>query len=114
MKQYWRIKKGGIMPEFSTPFKGNEFKRKLNENELVRAIRFSIASEFEAIQLYEQLKDSTDNEKAKKLLSEVAGDEKEHVGNFLQLLKILAPDEENYYKEGWQEATDVMGISPEH
>ena len=96
------------MPEFSTPFNGNKCDRKLTNEELIRAIRFSIASEFEAIQLYEQLKDSIDNEDAKKLLTEVAGDEKEHVGNFLHLLKILAPDEEKYYKDGWNEALDVI------
>ncbi len=98
------------MPEFSQPFNVNKCERILDKNELVRAIRFSIASEFEAIQLYEQLRDSIDNESAKKLLTEIAGDEKEHVGNFLHLLKILAPDEENYYKEGWEEAKDVMDI----
>ncbi len=98
------------MPEFSHPFSGNKSERILDKNELVRAVRFSIASEFEAIQLYEQLRDSIEDESAKKLLTEIAGDEKEHVGNFLHLLKILAPDEENYYKEGWEEAEDVMGI----
>ena len=98
------------MPEFSQPFSGNKCQRILDKNELVRAVRFSIASEFEAIQLYEQLRDSIEDESAKKLLTEIAGDEKEHVGNFLHLLKILAPDEENYYKEGWEEAEDVMGI----
>jgi len=98
------------MPEFSNPFSGNKCERILSKEELTRAIRFSIASEFEAIQLYEQLSDSIDNEAAKKMLTEIAGDEKEHVGNFLHLLKILAPDEENYYKEGWEEAADVMQI----
>ena len=96
------------MPEFSHPFMGNAYERKLTEQELVRAIRFSIASEFEAIQLYEQLRDSIENEEAKKLLIEIAGDEKEHVGNFLRLLKLL--DEENYYKDGWDEGEEVMGI----
>lgn len=98
------------MPEFSQPFSGNKCQKILDKNELVRAVRFSIASEFEAIQLYEQLRDSIEDESAKKLLTEIAGDEKEHVGNFLHLLKILAPDEENYYKEGWEEAEEVMGI----
>lgn len=98
------------MPEFSHPFNGNNADKKLCNSELVRAIRFSIASEFEAIQLYEQLRDSIDNEKAKMLLDEIAGDEKEHVGNFLHLLKILAPEEENYYKDGWHEAKDVMKL----
>ncbi len=98
------------MPEFSSPFEGNNSGRVLNSKELIRAIRFSIAAEFEAIQLYEQLSDSINNEEAKKMLTEIAGDEKEHVGNFLHLLKILAPDEENYYKDGWKEAAGVMGL----
>lgn len=96
------------MPVFSTPFEGNKCGRKLSQEELARAIRFSIASEFEAIQLYEQIKESTDNEDAKKLLNEITGDEKVHVGNFLHLLKMLAPDEEDFYKAGWQEAVEVI------
>ncbi len=101
------------MPEFSNSFEGNKSKRTLDNNELIRAIRFSIASEFEAIQLYEQLRDSIENEDAIKMLNEVAGDEKEHVGNFLHLLKILAPDEEDYYKDGWKEAAEVMQLESE-
>ena len=98
------------MPEFSQPFSGNKCERKLDKNELIRAIRFSIASEFEAIQLYEQLRDSIEDEHAKKLLTEVADDEKEHVGNFLRLLKELSPEEKDIYKEGWEEASEVMGL----
>lgn len=98
------------MPEFANPFSGNKCDKILSKNELVRAVRFSIASEFEAIQLYEQLHDSIENEEAKKLLIEISGDEKEHVGNLLRLLKILSPEEENYYKEGWREAADVMEL----
>lgn len=98
------------MPEFSNPFAGNKCKRVLSKEELIRAIRFSISAEFEAIQLYEQLKESIDCEEAKKLLDEISGDEKEHVGNFLRLLKLLAPDEEDYYKDGWKEAGDILNI----
>lgn len=106
---YLRIIAGGIiMPEFSTPFAGNKCDRKLSHEELVRAIRFSIASEFEAIQLYEQLKESIDNDKAKNLLDEIAEDEKVHVGNFLHLLKILAPEEKEFYKQGSQEAQEIL------
>ena len=96
------------MPEFSTPFAGNKCDRNLSDKELIRAIRFSIASEFEAIQLYEQLKDSIENENARKLLDEIAEDEKVHVGNFLHLLKILAPEEKEFYKQGSQEAQDIL------
>lgn len=96
------------MPEFATPFSCKKSDRKLTKEELIRAVRFSIASEFEAIQLYEELEESIDNEDAKRLLNEIAGDEKVHVGNFLHLLQILAPDEEDSYKEGWEEAVKVI------
>lgn len=101
------------MPEFATPFKGNANPKKLSEKELIRAIRFSIASEFEAIQLYEQLEDSIEDENSKKLLHEIADDEKVHVGNFLHLLKMLSPEEECHYKEGWEEAVKVINDEDE-
>jgi len=96
------------MPEFSTPFAGNKCDRKLSKEELIRAIRFSIASEFEAIQLYEQLKDSIDNKEAVKLLEEVAQDEQVHVGNFLYLLDILSPDDKENIEEGKEEAYEII------
>lgn len=101
------------MPEFATPFSCKKSDRKLTKEELIRAVRFSIASEFEAIQLYEEIKESIDNHEAIKLLDEIAGDEKEHVGNFLHLLDILAPDERDFYEDGWKEAADVMELDEE-
>jgi len=97
------------MPEFATPFSTKKSDRKLTKEELVRAIRFSIASEFEAIQLYEELQESIDDEKSKKLLEEITEDEKVHVGNFLYLLKLLDPEEESAYKEGCDEAKKIIG-----
>ena len=82
------------MPEFAHPFTGNNLDRKVTEQELIRALRYSIAAEFEAIQLYMQLADSTDNEKAKAVLVDIANEEREHVGEFYTLLKELEPDEE--------------------
>ncbi len=96
------------MPEFATPYSGNKCDRKLSKEELIRAIRFSIASEFEAIQLYEQIKDSIDNLTAKKILDEIADDEKVHAGNFLYLLEILSPEEKEKYDEGKEEAREII------
>ena len=52
------------MPHFSTPFSGLAHARKLTKAELIRAIRFMIAAEYEATQLYMQLAESTDNKLA--------------------------------------------------
>jgi len=96
------------MPEFSSPFTGLNADRKLTKGELMRAIRFSIAAEFEAIQIYMQIHDSIDDEVAKKVLADVSNEEKEHAGEFLRLLKYLNPDEEEFYKEGEQEVEEMM------
>lgn len=97
------------MPEFSTPFSSKKNDRKLTKEELIRAIRFSIASEYEAIQIYEEIKESIDNEDAKKLLDEVTEDEKTHVGNFSYLLSMLSPDDHELAKEGIEEAKEIIG-----
>lgn len=96
------------MPEFSTPYSVKKSDRKLTKEELIRAIRFSIASEYEAIQLYEEIEECIDNEDAKTLLDEIIEDEKVHVGNFLHLLKLLSPEEEEAYEEGYEEAQDIL------
>jgi rubrerythrin len=92
------------MPEFGSPFSGLGNDRKLTDEELIRAIRFMIAAEYEAIQLYMQLAESTDNRLAIEVLKDIADEERVHAGEFLRLLHELAPDEEKFYKEG---ATEV-------
>ncbi|ACJ74658.1 hypothetical protein H17ap60334_08728 [Thermosipho africanus H17ap60334] len=91
------------MPEFSNPFSSLKNDRKLSHEELVRAIRYMIAAEYEAIQLYTQLAESTDNQLAKEVLYDIANEEKVHAGEFLRLLKELSPDEEQFYLEGAKE-----------
>lgn len=49
------------MPEFCTPFTVLKNDRKLTKEELIRSIRFMIAAEYEAIQLYQQTAESADN-----------------------------------------------------
>jgi rubrerythrin len=88
------------MPEFGSPFSGLANDRKLTNAELIRAIRFMIAGEYEAIQLYMQLSESTDNKLAIAVLKEIADEERVHVGEFLRLLHELAPNEAKFYAEG--------------
>ena len=96
------------MPEFSSPFSGLAHGRKLTHEELVRAIRFMIAAEYEAVQLYTQLAESTDNELAIDVLKDIANEEKVHAGEFLRLLKELAPDEYDFYAEGAKEVEEEI------
>lgn len=91
------------MPEFGSPFSGLAKDRKLTDEELVRAIRFMVSAEYEAIQLYTQLAESTDNMLAIEVLRDIADEERVHAGEFLRLLRELAPDEEKFYAEGIEE-----------
>jgi rubrerythrin len=91
------------MPTFGSPFSGLANQKKLTDKELIRAIRFMVAAEYEAIQLYMQLAESTDNKLARKVLKEIADEERVHAGEFLRLLRELAPDEKKFYAEGAEE-----------
>lgn len=96
------------MPEFGHPFSGLAHDRKLTQEELIRAVRFMIAAEYEAVQLYMQLAESTDDELAKEVLRDIADEERVHAGEFLRLLKHLAPDEEKMYQEGAEEVEEII------
>jgi rubrerythrin len=96
------------MPEFGSPFSGLAADRKLTHEELVRAIRFMVAAEYEAVQLYVQLAESIDNKLARTVLYDIANEEKVHAGEFLRLLKELAPDEEGFYQEGAGEVEEEI------
>ena len=96
------------MPEFGSPFSGSASDRKLTDEELIRAIRFMVAAEYEAIQLYMQLTESTDNKLAIEVLKDIADEERVHAGEFLRLLRELAPDEEKFYAEGAMEVEEEI------
>ncbi len=96
------------MPEFCSSFSGLANDRKLTSEELIRAIRFMIAAEYEAIQLYMQLAESTDNALAIEVLKDIADEERVHAGEFLRLLNELAPDEERFYAEGAKEVQEEI------
>jgi rubrerythrin len=100
--------KGAKMPEFANPFTVLKNDRKLSHEELVRAVRFMIAAEFEAIQLYQQTAESTDDELAKTVLLDIANEEKEHAGEFLRLLRELEPEEADFYKKGHAEVQEMI------
>ena len=96
------------MPEFGSPFSGLANDRKLSKAELIRAIRFMVAAEYEAVQLYMQLAESTDNALAIDVLTDIADEERVHAGEFLRLLDELAPDEAKFYAEGAGEVEEAI------
>ncbi|HNQ53995.1 MAG: Rubrerythrin [Euryarchaeota archaeon ADurb.Bin190] len=96
------------MPEFANPFSGLANDRKLTQEELIRAVRYMVAAEYEAVQLYMQLAESTESELARTVLVDIADEERVHAGEFLRLLKELAPEEEEFYQEGYEEVEEII------
>jgi rubrerythrin len=98
------------MPEFVNPFSGKVPEGKLTEGELVRAIRLNIAAEEEAVHLYMAHADATDHPLAKKVLIDIANEERTHAGEFSRLLQILTGDEDKWLADG---ATEVDEMAAE-
>ena len=95
------------MPEFINPFSGKVPDRKLTTEELIRAIRLALAAEEEAIHLYMAQADATDHALARKVLIDVANEERQHAGEFLRLLQILTGDEDKWLAEGTKEVDEM-------
>jgi len=95
------------MPDFADPFSGQSLERPMTDEELLRAIRFAIAAEYEAVQIYQQIADSTDNQLVADVMRDVADEEVVHAGEFLQLLINLNPGELDLYEEGYDEVDQI-------
>jgi rubrerythrin len=95
------------MPEFANPFVGKVPDRKLTAEELVRAIRLDLAAEEEAVHQYMAQADVTEHPLARKVLIDVANEERQHVGEFLRLLQILTGDEDKWLADGASEVNEM-------
>lgn len=96
------------MPDFGNPFSGNDLDRQLTLDEAIRALRFSVAAEYEATQLYEQIANAVADPNIKALMRDIANEEIEHAGEFLYALKRLSPQEFKFYQSGMEEAKELM------
>ncbi len=102
------------MPEFVNPFTGVVPGHKLTDSELLRALRLNLAAEQEAVHQYMAHADATDNELAKKVLVDIADEERVHAGEFQRLICILAKDEEALLAKGAEEVDELAaGKEPE-
>jgi len=95
------------MAEFVNPFSGKVPDRKLSDEELIRAIRLNLAAEHEAIHLYMAHAEATDHPLARKVLIDIANEERVHAGEFQRLLEILTGDEDRWLAEGREEVDEM-------
>lgn len=95
------------MPSFANPYGGN-VEKKISKEELVQALRLDIASELEAIFLYDAHVLATDDPVAKKVLADIRDEEVEHIGELTALMRYLDPTIDEHLTEGMGEVRDMM------
>lgn len=83
--------------------------QKIKKQNLEKQIlRIGILAELDAINLYEQLADMTENKNIKKILLEIAREEKTHVGEFQYLLLELDNQQKKELDEGKKEVKELI------
>jgi len=98
------------MPSFLNPFVDMTPERKMSVPELVGALRLDLSSELEAINTYLAHAGTTDNLLAKKVLTDIANEERVHAGELLHLIEVITGDEDKYLARG-REEVDQRGHS---
>jgi rubrerythrin len=72
-------------------------------------LRVGIIAELDAVNLYEQLAAATENEDLKKVLLEIAKEEKTHMGEFQALLLKVDKQQLEELKNGAKEVEELTG-----
>jgi len=83
--------------------------KKLSREELAQALRLAVIAELDAINLYVQLASACEDEWVRKLFLDVAKEEKTHVGEFLEALLRLDPEQVRELEEGRKELEEILG-----
>ncbi|MBU7009209.1 MAG: rubrerythrin [Theionarchaea archaeon] len=83
---------------------------KVNKEDLDKEIlRAAIIAELDAINLYEQMAALAKDKDIKTVLLDVAGEEKEHVGEFQTLLLRADAEQVKELEEGREEVEELIG-----
>ena len=72
-------------------------------------LRVGVIAELDAINLYEQLAAMTDDENIRKILLDIAKEEKTHVGEFQALLLKMDAEQLKELEEGKKEVEELTG-----
>ena len=84
--------------------------QKVNKEDIDKEIlRAGMIAELDAVSFYEQLAAMTENENIKKVLMDIAKEEKTHVGEFEALLLKIDKEYERELEEGKKEVEELTG-----
>ena len=70
-------------------------------------LRVGVIAELDAVNLYEQMAAVTENEKIRRILLDIAKEEKTHVGEFLTLLLKEDKEQEKELEKGREEVAEL-------
>ena len=73
-----------------------------------QVLRIGMLAELDAINLYEQLADMTENKIIKELFLDIAKEEKTHLGEFQYLLLEVDKEQKHELDEGAEEVKELM------
>jgi rubrerythrin len=88
------------------PIKLEKIRKEDLNKEILRA---GIIAELDAINLYEQMAAMTESDNIKKILRDIAKEEKTHVGEFQALLLEEDKEQEKELEEGKKEVDELRG-----
>lgn len=88
------------------PIDINKIKQEDLDREILRA---SIIAELDAINLYEEMANMTDNSDLKAVLLDIAREEKTHVGEFQTMLLMLDQEQVEELEKGKEEVEELTG-----
>jgi rubrerythrin len=88
------------------PIMTDKIEAKDLDKEILRA---AIIAEYDAINLYEQMAAATQDENIKKILLDIAREEKTHVGEFQALLLAKDKEHKKELQEGMEEVRELLG-----
>jgi hypothetical protein len=113
---YTRLKKmereGGVKESISELFisQGEIEAMSAGDRRDMAILRISMIAELDAVNFYERLAELATHEAIKKVMLDVANEEKVHAGEFEALLEEIDPEYEKLEEEGEDEVEELTGI----
>lgn len=80
----------------------------MTDEDLSRALRYAIADEYEAIQIYSQISEATEDPAFRAVIDDIISEEKKHASQFWDLLARVDPDEHARWDEAVKENKRLM------
>ncbi len=81
---------------------------KLSASGVAQALRLAIIGELDAINLYVQLADAIDDERVRRVLLDIAYEEKVHVGELMEILEMIDPEQARAVEKASREIKELI------